>query len=320
MSSRAGEGTEETSGQVEGRATVRHAISARVPKAVKASGKDYLVIALGTLLTAIALDAFLVPGQLAAGGASGLATIIYYLTLDWLGFGLPIGVQTLVMNAILLIPVYRSGGLRYASRTIFGIVSLSVFTDALAPFIPSLSPDNVVLECLWGGLVSGLGLGLAFRAGGNTGGTDIVAQLLAKHTAVSVGTWMLVVDSAIVIGSVPLFGFETALCAALAIVVTSLVIDYVVDGPSTEKVAWIISPRHEEIARAVMERLDRGCTRFEATGMYTGQPRPVLFIVLSRKEVGDLKKLVEEIDRDAVVAIANMHETFGEGFKDIGIQ
>lgn len=292
----------------------------RMPKLSRASARDYLWIALGTLLAAFALDAFLVPGQLAAGGASGLATIIYYLTLDLTGVGWPVGLQTLAMNALLLVPVYRSGGFRYASRTIFGIVTLSAFTDGLALFVPALAPDNVVLECLWGGLVSGLGLGLAFRAGGNTGGTDIVAQLLAKRTSVSVGTWMTVVDGAVVIGSVPLFGLETALCAALTIVVCSLVIDYVVDGPSTEKAAWIISSRSDEVARAVMDQLGRGCTRFEATGMWTGEPRPVLFVVLSRKEIGDLKRLIVQIDRDAVVAIANMHETFGEGFKEIGVQ
>lgn len=302
------------------RGSKRAALAARMPHAIRASGKDYLAIALGTLLTAFALDAFLVPGQLAAGGASGLATIVYYLTLEWWGFGLPIGVQTLVMNALLLIPVYRSGGLRYASRTIFGIVTLSAFTDLLAMVVPPLSPDNVLLECLWGGMISGLGLGLAFRAGGNTGGTDIVAQLLAKRSSISVGTWILVVDSAIVLGSIPLFGFEAALCAALSIVVTSLVIDYVVDGPSTEKAAWIVSAHHDEIASAVMDRLGRGCTRFEATGMWTKEPRPVLFVVLSRKEIGDLKRLIVQIDPNAIVAIANMHETFGEGFKEIGVQ
>lgn len=295
-------------------------LSERLPSNVRTSAKSYVGIAAGTLLTAIALDAFLVPGQLAAGGATGLATIIYYLGIELWGSPIPVGFQTLLMNALLLIPVYRSGGFRYASRTIFGIVTLSVFTDALAPLIPPLAPDNSILECLWGGLVSGLGLGLAFRSGGNTGGTDIVAQLLAQRTSVSVGTWMLVVDSAIVLCSVPLFGFEAALCAALAIVVTSLVIDYVVDGPSTEKAAWIISGHYDEIAQAVMGQLGRGCTRFEATGMWTGDPRPVLFVVLSRKEVNDLKRLIVHIDRDAIVAIANMHETFGEGFKEIGVQ
>ncbi len=295
-------------------------LSDRLPSNVRTSAKDYLGIALGTLLTAFALDAFLVPGQLAAGGASGLATIIYYLGIELWGRPIPIGLQTLLMNALLLVPVYRSGGLRYASRTIFGIVMLSLFTDALAPFIPPLAPDNEILECLWGGLVSGLGLGIAFRCGGNTGGTDIVAQLLAQRSSISVGTWVLIVDSAIVLGSVPLFGFEAALCAALTIVVTSLVIDYVVDGPSTEKSAWIISEQYDEIAQAVMNQLGRGCTKFEATGMWTGDSRPVLFVVLSRKEVNDLKRLIMHIDRDAVVAIANMHETFGEGFKEIGVQ
>lgn len=292
----------------------------RIPEKLQTSGRDYLTIALGTLLTAIALDCFLVPGELAAGGASGLATIIYHLSGDYLGFAIPVGIQTLVMNALLLIPVYRSGGFRYASRTIFGIVTLSLFTDALAPFLPVPAADNVLLAALCGGLVSGLGLGLAFRVGGNTGGTDIVAQLLAKRTSVSVGTWMLIVDAAIVLLSVPLFSMETALCAALTIVLTSLVIDYVVDGPSTEKAAWIISERHLEIEQMIMCQLDRGCTRFTATGCYTEQPRPVLFVVLSRKQIGDLKRLIVQIDKDAVVAISNMHETFGEGFKEIGVQ
>ena len=291
-----------------------------MPRLARAYGKDYLFIALGTLLTAVALDCFLVPGQLAAGGASGLATIIYYASERALGFAIPVGLQTLVMNALLMIPVYRSGGLRYASRTIFGIVSLSLFTDVLAPFAPNLAEGNLMLAAIWGGIVSGLGLGLAFRAGGNTGGTDIVAQLLAKRTSVSVGTWMMVVDALIVIGSVPLFSIEAALCAALTIVLTSIFIDYVVDGPSTEKAAWIISERHEDIAREVMHQLDRGCTRFTATGCYTGSPRPVLFVVLSRKQVGDLKRIVVKVDPDAVVAISNMHETFGEGFKEMGVQ
>lgn len=299
---------------------MKEKLAARMPHIDKTQGKDFLAILLGTLLTAVALDCFLVPGQLAAGGASGLATIIYYATKAVFGFGIPVGIQTLVMNALLMIPVYRSGGLRYASRTIVGIVSLSVFTDALAPFVPALSPDNLLLAALWGGLVSGLGLGLAFRAGGNTGGTDIVAQLLAKRTSISVGTWMMVVDALIVIGSIPLFSIEAALCAALTIVICSLVIDYVVDGPSTEKAAWIISEKHEEIAAVLMHTLDRGCTKFEATGCYTGNPRPVLFVVLSRKQVGDLKRLIVQIDKDAVVAISNMHETFGEGFKEIGVQ
>ena len=306
------------SGTSGGRARLAHRL--RIPQKLKAQGRDFLWIALGTFITAIALDCFLVPGQLAAGGASGLATIIYYLSEQMLGFAIPVGVQTLVMNAILMIPVYLSGGLRYASRTIFGIVTLSLFTDALAPFVPALATENVLLAALCGGLVSGLGLGLAFRVGGNTGGTDIVAQLLAKRTSISVGMWMLIVDAIIVLLSVPMFSMETALCAALTIVITSLVIDYVVDGPSTEKAAWIISERHLEIEQMIMHQLDRGCTRLTATGCYTEQPRPVLFVVLSRKQIGDLKRLIVQIDKNAVVAISNMHETFGEGFKEIGVQ
>lgn len=287
---------------------------------LRARGRDYATIALGTLLTAVALDCFLVPGQLAAGGASGLATIVYYLSERTLGYAIPVGVQTFVMNALLMIPVFRAGGLRYAARTVFGIVTLSLFTDVLAPVLPPLAGDEVMLTAVWGGLVSGLGLGIAFRVGGNTGGTDIVAQLLARRTSISVGSWMLIVDSAIVIASVPLFTVKNALCAAITILITSIVIDYVSDGPSTERAAWIISARHREISAAVMTDLGRGCTLFTAQGGYTGESRPVLFVILSRREIGDLKRIIGAIDRDAIVAISDMHETFGEGFKEMGVQ
>lgn len=290
------------------------------PSALRAvRSKDYALIALGTLLTAVALDCFLVPSQLAAGGATGLATIVYYLTLDLWGRPVPVGVQTVVMNALLMIPVLREGGLHYASRTVFGIVTLAVFTDLLAPVLPVLAQDNILLSTVCGGLLSGLGLGIAFRAGGNTGGTDIVAQLLARHTSLSVGTWMLVVDAGIVAASAPLFSVETALCAGLCVVVAAVVIDYVSDGPSTERAAWIISKHNEQISSALMTELGRGCTLFSAKGCYTGERRDVLFVILSRNEVGDLKELISGLDPDAIVGICDMHETFGEGFKEMGV-
>lgn len=281
--------------------------------------KDYALIALGTLLAAVALDCFLVPSQLAAGGATGLATIIYYLTLNVWGHPVPIGVQTIVMNVLLMVPVLREGGLHYASRTVVGIVALALFTDVLAPVLPVLAQDNILLATVCGGLLAGLGLGIAFRAGGNTGGTDIVAQLLARHTSLSVGTWMLVVDAAIVAASAPLFSVETALCAGLAVVVSSVVIDYASDGPSTERAAWIISSEYEKIADALMTELGRGCTLFSATGCFTKEKRDVLFVILSRNEVGDLKQLIGKLDPNAIVGICDMYETFGEGFKEMGV-
>lgn len=281
--------------------------------------RDYAIIFIGTLITAIGLDAFLIPNKLAAGGASGLATIIFHLGLQN-GVTIPVGIQTLVMNAILLFFVFRSGGLRYAAKTIFGIVVLSVAIDLFAPFIPNLSGHDTMLASIWGGVVTGFGLGLVFKVGGNTGGTDILAQLLSKKSSFGIGQLMLGIDAAVVVMAAFIFGPELALYAGIAIAIASWIIDLVIDGLSVEKAAWVISESYEALGEAIINDLGRGCTRIEGTGLWTGERRPVLFVVLTRKEVGRLKALVVDIDPNALVVISDVHEAFGEGFKEMGVE
>lgn len=281
--------------------------------------RDYAYMVFGSILLAVALDGFLVPDQLAAGGAAGLATIIYYLGLS-VGLYIPIGMQVLVMNALLMIPVYRTGGMRYAARTIFGIVVSSIFIDVLAPFIPHLTSGDILMSALGGAVVSGIGLGLVFRGGGNTGGSDILAQLLARRSPLSVGTWLVIVDVAVVAGSIPLFGFKIALYAALTVGIASWIVDKVIDGPAHERAAFIISTIPNEMSEIIMHELGRGCTLISAQGAWTHKERPMLFVVLSLKEVVRLKEIVATRDRDAIVIITGVHEAYGEGFKEIGVQ
>ncbi len=281
--------------------------------------KDYLLMALGAFLTAVALNCFLIPGELAAGGASGLATIIYHIGLRF-DLYIPVGFQTLVMNALLLVPVFKSGGFRYASRTIFGIVALAVFIDISAPFLPNLVNDELLLAAVCGGILTGIGLGLVFKSGGNTGGTDIVAQLIAKHSSMSVGAWLLIIDLLIIAASAPVFSPQAALCAAISMGITAYIIDRVVDGLVTERAAWIISSKYEELTPLILHELGRGCTCFEAKGTWTNKDRPVLFVVLSRKELNLLKNIVSSVDKDAIVIISEVTEAFGEGFKEMGVQ
>lgn len=280
--------------------------------------EDYAIMFVGTVLTALALNSFLIPAELAAGGASGLATIIYHLGLKR-GLYIPVGLQTLIMNIVLMIPVFKSGGFRYASRTIFGIVCLSVSIDVSAPFLPNLVNGDLLLAAIWGGIICGVGLGLVFRVGGNTGGTDIVAQLLAQRSSLSVGAWLLIVDVLIIAASAPVFSMKAALCAALSMGVTAYIIDKVVDGPVTERAAWIISKEYEALTPLILHELGRGCTQFEAKGMWSKTQRPVLFVVLSKREVVLLKRLVATVDGEAIVIISDVTEVFGEGFKEIGV-
>ena len=222
--------------------------------------RDGALIVAGSLIYAVGIDCFEVPNGLAAGGLTGLATIIYAIGKQ-AGLLLPVGIQTILMNVLV-------GG----------------------------------------------GIGLVFLTGGNTGGTDIICQMIAKKTGASVGTVALAVDGLIILASVPVFSLKNALYAVIALVVSSRVIDMVVDGPRTERVAYIISDHHEAIANAIMYDLGRGCTELQARGVWSGNERPVLFCVLGRSQTVVLKEAVARLDPDAIVIISEVHEAFGQGF------
>ena len=278
---------------------------------------DALLIIAGSVVFAIGIDVFEVPYGLAAGGVTGLA-MVFSAVAGTFGVTLPVGLQTIVINALLMVIVVRSGSRGYVARTAAGIVACGFFTDALVPLLPAVGGEGDLLLCaLWGGVVTGLGLGLVFRTGGNTGGTDIVAQLLARRTALPVGTAVIVVDGLVIALSATVFSVEQALYAAVAMFICGKVIDAVVDGPRAARAAYVISERHEEIAHEILHTLDRGCTELAARGMWSGESRPVLFCVLSRSETVWLKQTVAACDPNAIVVISEVHEVFGEGFRQI---
>lgn len=278
--------------------------------------RDLALIVAGSAIFAVGVDCFEVPNGLAAGGITGLATVFYALA-EAVGVYLPVGMQTIVMNVFLLLLVIKSGNRGYIVRTVIGIIACGVFTDAFVPFLPVLGNGDLLLCALWGGVITGIGLGLVFRTGGNTGGTDIISQLLAKKLSIPVGTAMIVVDDLVIALSAPVFSVENALYAAIAMYICGKVIDAVIDGPRSERAAYIISERHAEIANAIMYDLNRGCTELQARGVWSGNDRPVLFCVLGRNQVPLLKQVVAEEDPEAIVFISEVHEAFGEGFGSI---
>lgn len=278
--------------------------------------RDLALIVAGSAIFAVGVDCFEVPNGLAAGGITGLATVFYALA-EAVGVYLPVGMQTIVMNVFLLLLVIKSGNRGYIVRTVIGIIACGVFTDAFVPFLPVLDNGDLLLCALWGGVITGIGLGLVFRTGGNTGGTDIISQLLAKKLSIPVGTAMIVVDGLVIALSAPVFSVENALYAVIAMYICGKVIDAVIDGPRSERAAYIISERHAEIANAIMYDLNRGCTELQARGVWSGNDRPVLFCVLGRNQVPLLKQVVAEEDPEAIVFISEVHEAFGEGFGSI---
>jgi len=277
--------------------------------------RDFSLMTVGIAMTAWGLDAFLVPNRLAAGGVSGLATVIYYWSKANMGIVVPVGIGMLLMNAVLLAVAWRFRGLGYVAKTLYGAVGLSVLVDVLAPFTPALASDDLLLAALYGGAICGLGMGLVFKAGGNTGGTDIVGQLLSRRLPFGVGQIMLVVDAGVMLLAALQFGPKLALYGAVAIFVNSTAIDLVLEGISVEKAVWIISDHVDRLGESINLELGRGATRIEATGVFTGERRGTLLVVLSRNELDSLKAIVAAIDPDAMVIISNVHEAIGEGFK-----
>lgn len=271
--------------------------------------RDYFLITVGALLTALALDLFLVPGKIAAGGVSGLATVFYHL------FGFHVGVTMLVINVPLFIAGWRMIGRTFVVRTFYGAVMLSVLTDALA-FLPALTSDSL-LAALWGGILSGIGIGMTLKWGGSTGGTDLAALLLQRFFRISVGQTLLVIDFAIITFAGIVFGAELALYALITLFITTRVIDLVQEGMVYAKAAYIISNHAEEISQAVLDKMARGVTSFKATGMWTKTEREVLFIIVARSEIATLKQIVSRIDPRAFMVIHDAHEVLGEGFKGL---
>ncbi|MCL6639324.1 MAG: YitT family protein [Firmicutes bacterium] len=270
---------------------------------------EFLGVTLGVILTALGLDLFLVPNKIAAGGVSGLATVFHYLT------GAPVGMTMLALNVPLFaLGIYRLG-LKFGFRSLYGTVSLSLVVDALAPHLPVPTHDPL-LAGIFGGVLTGLGLGLVFRYRGTTGGTDLAAAILRTYTGANVGQLLFLVDGMVVmLAGFAFRSWELAMYALITIFVTAWLIDLVQEGISYTKAFFIISQKADEIAAVVLQELNRGATALKGRGMYTGMERDVLLVVVNRSEVTRLKDLIYRVDPQAFVILADVHEVLGEGFK-----
>ncbi|MEW6425159.1 MAG: YitT family protein [Bacillota bacterium] len=270
---------------------------------------EFFGVTTGVFLIALGLDLFLVPNKIAAGGVSGIATVLHYL------LGLPVGMTMLALNIpLFLLGIYRLG-LKFGFRSLYGTIALSLFVDGLAPYLPVATRD-ALLASAFGGALIGLGLGIVFRYRGTTGGTDLAAAILRTYTGTNVGQLLFLVDGLVVIAAgFAFYSWELAMYALITIFITAWLVDLVQEGISYTKAFLIISEQFDRIAQQVIKDLNRGATALKARGMYTGLPREVLLVVVNRAEVTRLKDLVYEIDPRAFMILADVHEVLGEGFK-----
>lgn len=271
---------------------------------------DYSAITIGSLFVALSLNLFLVPNKIAAGGISGIATVIYYIS----NHKLPIGMTMLALNLPIFIMGVKTIGAHFGIKSIYGTIVLSVITDALS-FLQPLTYDRL-LASIFGGILMGLGLAVVLLYGATTGGTDMLARILHKFIpSFSIGQILLGLDiSVIILASAVFRNYELGLYAILTLYVCSKVIDAVLEGVNFAKALIIISDKSEIIADKILKELDRGVTGLDGVGMYTKNRKNILLCVVKRQEVTKLKSLIKEIDADAFVILADVREVLGEGF------
>jgi len=263
----------------------------------------------GSFVFAVGFQYLLLPNSINPGGVSGIAMIINYLT------GAPSGVLIILVNIPIFLFAWRALGRRFLFSSVFCMLLYSVFVDVLGMADVYITSDKL-LSSVFGGVFMGAGLGLVFSAGASTGGSDIIARLLAiKLPHLNLGQLLMLVDFFVVIISAAVFGsYESALYALIAIFLSSKVIDIILYGFNYAKVAYIISDNPAEMGQKITDKLGRGATVLYGRGAYSGKDKEIIMCAIKRQQIVDLKRTVHEVDEGAFLIISEAREVFGLGF------
>ena len=285
---------------------------------------DYMFIIVGSFILAVGFVYFISPHKIVPGGVYGIAIIVHYLTQGVFSFwpeGIPIGLFGLVLNIPLTIAGIKILGPRFGVKTIVGFVLSSVFMDTItymrvdgdAPLV-----HDVLLSCIFGGVLIGFGLGLIFKSKATSGGSDIIAMIIAKYTNMPLGQLMIYVDSTIVLTGLLAFkDWQIPLYSWLVIYITGKAIDQTMAGANYNKALIIVSEQHQAIKDKILVDLERGGTYLKGVGMYTNQEKEIIFTVVSRREVAILEEHINLVDPDAFITIMDASEILGEGFRSL---
>jgi uncharacterized membrane-anchored protein YitT (DUF2179 family) len=275
---------------------------------MKKTLKDLLFILLGALIFAVGVNYFTIPNHLSEGGILGITIITHYL-FEWSP-----GVVNFVLNVALLAVGYKYFEKRTFIYTLVSIAACSVFLFVTEDYGHQVTEDTF-LAAIFAGLLVGVGLGLIFRTGGTSGGSTILARLTNQLLGWSMGKGMLVFDILVVVGSVFIIGLEKSMYTLLIVFIGAKAIDFIVEGLDEKVAVMIISNSPEQILVGITSRMSRGLTVLDGRGGYTGQNREVLYIVINKQEIVQLKSIINEIDDGAYVTVHNVHEMIGHGYK-----
>ena len=274
--------------------------------------KFFVLLNLGLIATAMGIALFKTPNHFAFGGTSGLSIILSTLFPQW-----NVGFFMWIVNAILVLLGFAFLGVKSMGWTIYSSFALSFFVSLCERIWPLTAPltHDVFLELCYAVILPAVGAAIVFNIGASTGGTDIVALILTKHTSLNIGSALMCSDVLIILGAAAIFGVPTGLYCALGLIGKSFVVDGVIESINQRKVCTVVTSNPEDITDYILEDLHRSATVEEAQGAYTGKPLTVVMTVLTRREANLLRNFLRVNDNHAFITIVNSSEIIGKGFR-----
>lgn len=280
------------------------------------TAKDYVMITLGLLCYAFGFTAFILPEKIVIGSVTGLSSLIHFAV------GWNVAVTYYVINIILLIIAFRSVGKQFVLRTIIGATISTIFIGVLQPMFPTpIVEQQTFMNVILGAVLCGLGLGTVFTHGGSTGGTDIIAAMVAKYSTVSFGRTMMYCDVLIICSSWLLFhSIDKIVYGLIFMVIYSVAADRVINNTRQSVQFQIISKKWQEIANNINNVAHRGCTILDGIGWYTKDPVKIVMVMCRKHESVNIFRIIKETDREAIITQSNVNGVYGYGFDELKVR
>lgn len=283
-------------------------------KSVREEVKSYLLIAFGMLIYAIAATGFLVPHKIVGGGATGMSTIIYYLS----GETVPVGVGYFLLNIVLVGIALKVLGPRFGIKTVYAIIVGSVFLSILQPLIPTAFVSDKFMSAIIAGMLTGIGIAIALSQGGSTGGTDIVAMIVTKYRNVSPGKMIMYSDCGIIACSLIInCNIEGLMYGYVVMGVVSFTVDFVLTGKKQCAQLFIFTEKYDLVAERITSEVNHGVSVVDCKGWYSGQAKKMLIVVVRKNEAIDVLKIAKQVDPNVFMTMNTVMGVFGQGFEEV---
>lgn len=276
--------------------------------------RSYLLIAFGMLIYAVAATGFLVPHRIVGGGATGMSTIIYYLS----GETIPVGVGYFLINIVLVGIGLKVLGPKFGIKTVFAIIVGSVFLSVLQPLIPEAFVSDKFMSSIIAGMLTGIGIALALAEGGSTGGTDIVAMIITKYKNVSPGKMIMYCDCGIIASSLLInFNIEGLMYGYVMMGVVSFTVDFVLTGKKQSAQLFIFTEKYDLVAERITQEVNHGVSVVDCKGWYSGQTKKMLIVVVRKNEAIDVLRIAKQVDPNVFMTMNTVMGVFGKGFEEV---